>query len=65
MIALAGENVEPLTQPGFPFVRTNDGKPALPVRMGAGKFGVPHSVAIDDEEASTSRKSCSGPVSRS
>ncbi|MGA8663542.1 MAG: hypothetical protein WB809_00505 [Thermoplasmata archaeon] len=49
MIALAGENVEPLTQPGFPFVRTNDGKPALPVRMGAGKFGVPHSVAIDDE----------------
>ncbi|HKS59421.1 MAG TPA: hypothetical protein VJS68_01430 [Thermoplasmata archaeon] len=48
LLALAGENLSPILQPGFPFVRGEDGKPATPKNMGAGKFGVPHSIAIDD-----------------
>ena len=46
---LAGENLAPLAQPGFPFVRGDDGRPTTPKKMGSGKFGVPHSVAIGDE----------------
>jgi hypothetical protein len=49
LMALVGENLKPLTQPGFPFVRGEDGRPTTPKGMGAGKFGVPHSVAIDDQ----------------
>ncbi|HZY93018.1 MAG TPA: hypothetical protein VFG07_09660 [Thermoplasmata archaeon] len=44
---LVGENLGPLTQPGFPFVRDEAGHPSVPKQMGSGKFGIPHSVAID------------------
>ncbi|HEV2230992.1 MAG TPA: hypothetical protein VGS18_02255 [Thermoplasmata archaeon] len=49
LAGMVGENLRPLTQPGFPFVRSPDGQPAIPAGIGSGKFGVPHSVATDDK----------------
>ena len=47
LAGLVGENLAPLTQPGFPFVRDADGRPTTPLKRRNEAFAVPHSVAID------------------
>ncbi|HEV2317287.1 MAG TPA: hypothetical protein VGV89_06915 [Thermoplasmata archaeon] len=47
LVGIVGENLKPLAQPSFPFVRDSEGKPTPPAGMGSGRFGIPHSVTVD------------------